>query len=64
MEEVIAAELFSEAIQAKVWLTLRPDDVLLQEVAEETNRAFEEFLNEHPHLAERAKAWYYSQEEV
>lgn len=64
MEEVIAAELFSEAIQAKVWLTLRPDDVLLQEVAEETNRAFEEFLNEHPHLAERAKAWYDSQEEV
>lgn len=64
MEEAIAAELFSEAIQAKVWLTLRPDDALLQEVAEETNRVFEEFLNEHPHLAERAKAWYDAQEEV
>lgn len=64
MEEVIAAELFSEAVQAKVWLTMRPDDALLQQVVEDTEKAFEEFLNEHPHLAERAAAWYNSQEEV
>lgn len=64
MEEIIAAELFSEAIQAKVWLTLQPDDALLQQVAKDTEQAFEEFLNEHPHLAERAKTWYNSQEET
>lgn len=64
MGEAIAAELFSEAIQAKVWLTLRPNDSLLQQVVKDTEKAFEEFLNEHPHLAERAKVWYNSQEEI
>lgn len=64
MEEVIAAELFSEAVQAKVWSALRPDDLLLQKVVQDTEKAFEEFLNEHPHLAERAKAWHNSQEEI
>lgn len=64
MEEALAAELFSQAVQAKVWLTLRPDDLLLQQVVEDTQKEFDDFLAKHPHLAERAKAWYNSQEEV
>lgn len=64
MNEAIAAELFSQAVQAKVWLTLLPDDALLQDLVADTTKELEDFLEKHPELAERAKVWYNAQEEV
>lgn len=64
MNEAIAAELFSQVVEAKVWLTLRPDDALLQDLVADTTKEFEDFLEQNPDLAERARAWYNSQEEV
>lgn len=62
MEEIIAAELFRQAVEAKEWLTLSPSDPDLQKVAQDSEKAFNFYLNEHLHLCELAKAWYNSEE--
>jgi hypothetical protein len=62
MEEIIAAELFRQAVEAKVWLTLSPADPDLQKFAQDSEKSFDDYLNDHPHLRELAKAWYNSKE--
>ena len=53
----VAADLFSEAIQAGVWAAMQPEDELLKVVAADTARAFEEFLDENPDIRELMNAW-------
>lgn len=59
---IIAADLFSEAIQAGVWSQMQPEDELLKVVAADTARAFEEFLDENPDIRELMNAWAVQEE--
>lgn len=60
---LIAADLFSEAIQAGVWSTMQPEDELLKTVAADTARAFEEFLDENPDIRDLMNAWVIQEDE-
>jgi hypothetical protein len=59
---LIAADLFSEAIQAGVWSAMQPEDELLKVVAADTARAFEDFLDENPDIRELMNAWTIQEE--